>query len=177
MFSERFDHDLRLLIYVNTGGHDWFLLLDQSGKHIDESTYPQTVNLHLIAQVCPDVDRCPNQFLEILLLRPFPRSSKMLGELMNEKNIEVIPEYYIESVDNDNKQLISYDEKKIPFDILTIVPTNMGSEMVERSGMGDDLGFIPTDKFTLRSEKYENIFVIRVILRLSCARKELNISY
>ena len=43
-----------------------------------------------------------------------PRSSKMLGELMNEKNIEVIPEYYIESVDNENKQLISYDEKKNP---------------------------------------------------------------
>ncbi len=43
---------------------------------------------------------------------------------MKEKNIEVIPEYYIESVDNENKQLISYDEQKIPFDILTIVPTN-----------------------------------------------------
>ena len=44
--------------------------------------------------------------------------------------------------------------------MLTIVPVNMGSEMVERSGMGDDLGFIPTDKYTLRSEKYENIFVL-----------------
>ena len=89
-----------------------------------------------------------------------PRSSEMLGELMKEKNIEVIPEFYIESVDNDNKQLVSYDEQKVPFDILTIVPVNMGSEMVERSSMGDDLGFIPTDKFTLRSEKYENVFVL-----------------
>ncbi len=89
-----------------------------------------------------------------------PRSSEMLGELMKEKNIEVIPEFYIEKVDNDNKQLVSYDEQKIPFDIMAIVPVNMGSEMVERSGMGDDLGFIATDKFTLRSEKYENIFVL-----------------
>jgi sulfide:quinone oxidoreductase len=89
-----------------------------------------------------------------------PRSSKMLGELMKEKNIEVVPEFYIESIDNENKQLVSYDEQKIPFDILTIVPVNMGSEMVERSGLGDDLGFIPTDKYTLRCDKYENIFVL-----------------
>ncbi|MCK4852648.1 MAG: NAD(P)/FAD-dependent oxidoreductase [Bacteroidales bacterium] len=89
-----------------------------------------------------------------------PRSSKMLGELMVEKNIEVIPEFYIESVDNDKQVLKSYDELEIPFDVLTIVPVNMGSEMVERSGMGDDLGFIPTNKFTLRSEKHENIFVL-----------------
>ncbi len=89
-----------------------------------------------------------------------PRSSKMLGELMKEKNIEVIPEFYIERIDNEKKEIVSYDEQKIPFDILTIVPVNMGSEMVLRSGLGDDLGFIPTDKFTLRSEKYENIFVL-----------------
>jgi sulfide:quinone oxidoreductase len=36
----------------------------------------------------------------------------------------------------------------------------MGSEVIKRSGLGDDLGFIPTDKYTLRSEKYENVFVL-----------------
>ena len=45
-------------------------------------------------------------------------------------------------------------------EVLTIVPVNMGSEAIERSGMGDDLGFIPTDKETLRSVSYENIFVL-----------------
>lgn len=89
-----------------------------------------------------------------------PRTSKMLGELMKEKNIEVVPEFYIERVDEDNKKLISYDEKEIDFDLLTVVPVNMGSEVIERSGLGDDLGFIPTDKFSLRSEKYENVFVL-----------------
>jgi sulfide:quinone oxidoreductase len=84
----------------------------------------------------------------------------MLGDLLTDKNIKVIPEFYIESVDNDNQVLKSYDEQEIPFDVLTIVPVNMGSELIEKSGMGDDLGFIPTDKFTLRSDKYENIFVL-----------------
>lgn len=89
-----------------------------------------------------------------------PQATKMLGELLDEKNIKVIPEFYLERVDNKNKKIISYDEQEIPFDLLTIVPVNMGSDIIERSGLGDDLNFVPTDKYTLRSEKYENIFVL-----------------
>lgn len=36
----------------------------------------------------------------------------------------------------------------------------MGDEMIARSGMGDDLNFVPTDKNTLRSVNHENIFVV-----------------
>lgn len=89
-----------------------------------------------------------------------PRTSKMLGDLMKDKNINVIPDFYIEHIDNDNKKLVSYDENEVDFDLLTIVPVNMGSEVIERSGLGDDLGFIPADKYTLRSEKFENVFIL-----------------
>ena len=89
-----------------------------------------------------------------------PKATKMLGELLEEKNIKVIPDFYLESVDNKEKKIKSYDGQEIPFDVLTIVPVNKGDDMIERSGMGDDLNFIPTDKETLRSEKYENIFVL-----------------
>jgi sulfide:quinone oxidoreductase len=89
-----------------------------------------------------------------------PRTSKLLGELMEEKNINVFPEFYIERIDNDGQKIISYDQKEVPFDILVIVPVNMGSEVIQHSGMGDDLGFIPTDKYTLRSSQYENIFIL-----------------
>lgn len=89
-----------------------------------------------------------------------PVATKVLSEILDEKNIHVIPDFYLEHVDNDRKVLVSYDEKEIPFDLLTIVPLNKGSDMVERSGMGDDLNFIPTNKETLQSTKYENIFII-----------------
>jgi sulfide:quinone oxidoreductase len=36
----------------------------------------------------------------------------------------------------------------------------MGDEVIARSNMGDELNFVPTDKYTLRSEAYENVFVI-----------------
>ncbi len=89
-----------------------------------------------------------------------PIATKMLSELLEEKNIKVIPDFYIERVDNDTKSLVSYDEQEIPFDVLTIVPVNMGDEMIERSGLGDDMNFVPTDKETLQSKQYENIFVL-----------------
>jgi len=89
-----------------------------------------------------------------------PIATKMLSELLSEKNIKVIPDFYIERIDNENKTLVSYDEMEVPFDVLTIVPVNTGDEMIARSGLGDDMNFIPTNKHTLQSEKFENIFVI-----------------
>lgn len=89
-----------------------------------------------------------------------PVASKMLGDLLEEKNIKVIPDFYLEKVDNENKKIISYDEKEIDFDLLTIVPVNMGNSMIERSGLGDDMNFVPTNKETLQSLKHANIFVL-----------------
>ena len=89
-----------------------------------------------------------------------PVASKMLGDLLEEKNIKVIPDFYLEHVDNENKKIVSFDEQEIPFDILTIVPVNMGSEMIARSGLGDDMNYVKTNKFTLQSDQFENIFVI-----------------
>jgi sulfide:quinone oxidoreductase len=40
------------------------------------------------------------------------------------------------------------------------VPTNKGDDLIERSGMGDDLNYVPTNKATLQSKEYKNIFVI-----------------
>ena len=89
-----------------------------------------------------------------------PRASKMLGDLLKEKNIQVIPDFYIEKVDNKEKKLVSYDGLEVPFDVLTIVPLNKGDEMIARSGLGDDLNFVPTNKYTLQAEGHENIFVL-----------------
>jgi len=89
-----------------------------------------------------------------------PIATRMLSQLLEEKNISVVPEFYLESVDNEKKVIRSYDEKEIPFDVLTIVPVNMGSEMIARSGLGDDMNYVETDKETLQSKKYDNIFVL-----------------
>lgn len=91
-----------------------------------------------------------------------PRATAMLNQLMNEKKITVVPDFYLQMVDNDRKVLISYDGKEVPFDLLVSVPVNKGDQMIEASNLGDEdgLNFVPTDKHTLQSKKFENMFVI-----------------
>lgn len=89
-----------------------------------------------------------------------PKATKLLGGLLEEKNIKIIPDYNIESLDNEQKTIVDYSGTEIPFDVLVTVPTNKGDDMIERSGMGDDLNYVPTDKHTLKAENYDNIFVL-----------------
>lgn len=89
-----------------------------------------------------------------------PVATKMLSELLTEKNIEVVTDFYIERIDNEKKALVSYDEQEVPFDLLTIVPMNMGNDLIARSGLGDDMNYVPTDKHTLQAKNHPNIFVI-----------------
>lgn len=104
--------------------------------------------------------------VEISLVTPLsgaftkPIAAKHLGALIEEKNINLITEFNIGEVDNENKKIISWDEREVPFDVLVAIPTNMGDTAIERSGLGDELNFVPTDKHTLQSEAHENIFVI-----------------
>lgn len=89
-----------------------------------------------------------------------PRASETLSYLLEEKQISIVPDFYIEKVDNERKVIVDYGGKEVPFDLLVTVPTNMGDECIERSGLGDDLRFVPTDKHTLQSKHYKNMFVI-----------------
>ncbi len=91
-----------------------------------------------------------------------PKATEMLNGLMAEKHIEVIPDFYLAAVDNQKKVIISYEGREVPFDLLISVPVNKGDAMVERSSMGDEdgLNFIPTDKFSLQSKKFQNVFVL-----------------
>lgn len=89
-----------------------------------------------------------------------PRASSILGDFLNKKNIRLTTEFNIARVDNEKKSIVSWDETEIPFDVLVTIPTNMGDEILARSGMGDELNFVPTDKGTLRSLNYSNVFVI-----------------
>jgi len=89
-----------------------------------------------------------------------PKATAALSHLMKEKNIKVVTDFNIERVDNEKNQIIDYAETAVDFDLLVTVPTNMGDEVIERSGMGDDLNFVPTHHNTLQSLDHENVFVI-----------------
>ncbi len=104
--------------------------------------------------------------VEIELVTPLPGAftkpiaAKFLGQFLEKKNIKLTPDFNTGRVDSANNKIYSWDEKSVDYDLLVTIPTNMGAEVIGTSGLGDDLNFIPTDKHTLQSKQYENIFVI-----------------
>ena len=89
-----------------------------------------------------------------------PVASKMLGHLLQEKGIQVEPEFAIMEVQPDAKKIVSYDEREVEYDLLVSVPLNMGDDVIARSGLGDELNYVPVDKHTFLSTKYANVFVL-----------------
>ncbi len=89
-----------------------------------------------------------------------PKATKALEHLLEEKNISIVSDFAIERVDNDKKTIVDYGGKEVPFDLLVTVPTNKGDAVIKRSGLGDELNYVPANKATLQSLKHENIFVI-----------------
>ncbi|MDP1764252.1 MAG: FAD/NAD(P)-binding oxidoreductase [Sediminibacterium sp.] len=89
-----------------------------------------------------------------------PKSTAALEHLLHEKDIFIESDFAIAEVNNETKTIVDYGGKEIPFDLLVTVPTNKGDELMERSGLGDDLNYVATHKETLRSKNYANVFVI-----------------
>jgi sulfide:quinone oxidoreductase len=91
-----------------------------------------------------------------------PKATEMLSSLLKEKSINVVPDFYLQEVDEKKKMLRSYDGKEVPFDLLVSIPVNKGDNVIGNSQMGDEdgLNFVPTDKYSLQARDYSNMFVI-----------------
>jgi sulfide:quinone oxidoreductase len=90
-----------------------------------------------------------------------PIASERLAGLLEAKEIELVTEFAVGEIDGGKGRLVSWDEREVPFDLLVTVPLHGGAEYVARSeGLGDALGFVPTDPSTLQSKARENVFAI-----------------
>ncbi len=104
--------------------------------------------------------------VEIIYATPLPGAftkpiaARYLGDILDRKGIKVEPEFLLEHVDPDAKKLASYDGREVEYDLLVTVPLNMGADVVAASGLGDELNYVPVDKHTFLSPKYDNIFVL-----------------
>jgi sulfide:quinone oxidoreductase len=87
-----------------------------------------------------------------------PIAAKYLGAMLDEREITVETDLLVERI--EGRSLISYDGREVPFDLLVTVPLNMGAEFIARSGLGDELNYVPVDRDTLLSTTYPNIFAI-----------------
>lgn len=89
-----------------------------------------------------------------------PIAARELGGLLEQKGIEVVTEFSFAGADSDSKVIRSWDGREVPFDLLVSVPTHRGAAFVDTAGIGDELGFIPTDRATLAARDLPHTFVL-----------------
>jgi sulfide:quinone oxidoreductase len=87
--------------------------------------------------------------------------SEHLSFLLEEKEIELVTEFSAGEVDGVGGRLASYDGRELDFDLLVTVPLHGGAAYLDRSpGLGDALGYVPTDKGTLQTTVEPNVFAL-----------------
>lgn len=89
-----------------------------------------------------------------------PVCNRVLSHLIADKRIRLETEFNAGEVDAAGGRLVSYDEREVGFDLLVTIPIHGGAPFVSASGLGNELGFVPTDPHTLRAKAHDDIFVL-----------------
>ena len=89
-----------------------------------------------------------------------PVASRELGRLLEDRSVRVATDFNVEQIDNKAAELVGYDGRRLPFDLLVTIPLHMGAAYLTEAGLGDATGFVPVDKHTLRADGHDNIFVL-----------------
>jgi sulfide:quinone oxidoreductase len=103
---------------------------------------------------------------EITLLSPLNRAftiesaSKLIQPIMERRGIALETFFNVEAVDPSAGVVSSIEGDKAEYDLLVLVPPHRGQELVDRSGLGDPGGWLPTDRHTLQVEGQGRIFAI-----------------
>ena len=87
-----------------------------------------------------------------------PIAAEKLGGMLDQRGIAVEPDFYVERVEPG--ALISYDERRIAFDLLVTVPVNMGAAFIGRSELGDELDHVRVDPHTFLAAGHDDIFAL-----------------
>lgn len=104
--------------------------------------------------------------IEIELVTPLtgaftkPVASAALSRMCEEKNIKIVPNFEITQVNPEAKTIESAKGDEVNYDLLVTIPPNFGSQVIIDSGIGNVMGYMETDHYTLKSKKYANMYII-----------------
>jgi len=103
---------------------------------------------------------------EIQYLFPLPRVfpiesvAEAVTPLLEERHIGYTVFFNAETVDTEKKIISSLEGEEIPYDLLVLVPPHRGARVIEDSGLGDEQGWIPTDRNTLEVKGQQHVYAL-----------------
>lgn len=89
-----------------------------------------------------------------------PTCNQVLTHLIADKGIRLETEFNTGDVDASRRTLRSYDDREVAYDLLVSIPTHGGAPFIDASGLGNELGFVPTHPNSLRAKADDHIFVL-----------------
>ena len=104
--------------------------------------------------------------VKIKFLTPYPRPypaekiSHVVEPLFEEKGIEVTTFFNVDSVDPVQRKIYSLEGEAFDYDLLIAVPPHHGADVIINSGIGDQDGYVPTDKGTMRVKGQNGVYAI-----------------
>jgi sulfide:quinone oxidoreductase len=75
--------------------------------------------------------------------------AEMVTPLLEARGIKYTVFFNAEEVDTERQLITSMEGEEIPYDLLVLVPPHRGAKVIEESGLGDEQGWLPTDRATL----------------------------
>jgi len=84
----------------------------------------------------------------------------VLSGLLVEKNIEVMPNFVLASVDGVKRRIKAFDGRSVDYDLLVAIAPNLGPEVLVDAKLADESGYALTDPRTLKARKAANVYVI-----------------
>lgn len=84
--------------------------------------------------------------------------SEIIEKKFEEQGIELHTFFNTESIDPEKRVVYSLEDEELSFDLLVMAPPHMGQDFVIESGIGDQDGWVPADRYTLEHPEYNNIY-------------------
>lgn len=75
--------------------------------------------------------------------------SDFVTPILEERNIGYETFFNLEEVDPVTRTISSMEGSTLDYDLLVMVPPHLGAPIVSESGLGDEQGWVPTDRHTL----------------------------
>ncbi len=90
----------------------------------------------------------------------WPKGREVMIDAAKRKNISMSTGYALKEVNREGKYIESFSDEKINYDLLVIIPSNVGDNIIVESGMDDGSTYVPTDKNTLKALNHKNIYIV-----------------
>jgi sulfide:quinone oxidoreductase len=104
--------------------------------------------------------------VEISFLTPYPRAypaekiSEVVTPLFERDHIDITPFFNVDSVDPATRKIFSLEGEEFKYDLLIAVPPHHGADVVLKSEIGDEEGWIPANRDTMVVTGYDDAFAI-----------------